>query len=132
MTNLEFFTALSALWIGLAWVPYILDRLAVRGLMGALGNYDPQAIPQSDWAQRAMRAHTVAVESFVAFAPLAVLAMIRLPEDGYPGLLAMTYFLGIFAHYIIYCLGIPVLRTLAFAVAAFSTLGLGLRVLGVY
>ncbi len=131
MSSLEFYTALSALWIGLAWVPYILDRLAVRGLMGALGNYDPQAIPQSDWAQRAMRAHTVAVESFVAFAPLAVLAMIRQPDDTYPGILAMTYFIGIFAHYIIYCLGIPVLRTLAFALAAFSTLGLGLRVLGV-
>ena len=39
---------------------------------------------------------------------------------------------GIVAHYIIYCLGIPVLRTLAFALAALSTVGLGLRVLGVY
>lgn len=131
MTTLEFYTALSALWIGLAWLPYILDRIIVRGLLGAMANYDAAAAPQSAWAVRAMRAHTVAVEAFVAFAPLAVLAMIRIPEDSYPGTSAMTFFIGISAHYIIYCLGIPVLRTLAFALAVFSTAGLGLRVLGV-
>ena len=131
MSSLEQYTALSALWIAIAWLPYILDRIMVRGMMGALANYDPNATPQSDWAQRAMRAHKVSVEAFVAFAPLAVMAMIKMPEDGYPGILAMAFFFGIVAHYIIYALGIPVLRTLAFALAAFSTIGLALRVLGV-
>ncbi|WP_127115695.1 MAPEG family protein [Shimia sediminis] len=131
MSNLEQYTALSALWIALAWLPYILDRILVRGLIGALANYDANATPQSAWAQRAMRAHTVSVEAFVAFAPLAVIAMIKRPDDAYPGTLAMVFFFGIVAHYIIYVLGIPVLRTLAFAMAAFSTLGLALRVLGV-
>lgn len=131
MSSLDIYTALSAIWIAIASLPYILDRILVRGMMGALANYDPDAKPQSAWAQRAMRAHTVGVESFVAFAPLAILAMIKLPEDTYPGTLAMTYFFGILAHYIIYVLGIPVLRTLAFALAMLSTLGLGLRVLGV-
>ena len=131
MSQLQFYTALTALWIGIAWVPYILDRIAVRGFMGALDNYDPHAIPQSDWAQRAQRAHTVAVEAFAAFAPLAVIAMLTRPEDSYPGVLAMTFFIGLVAHYVIYVLGIVVLRTLAFALAAFSTLGLALRVLGV-
>ena len=60
----------------------------------------------------------------------AVLAMIRLPDDGYPGILAMTFFIGIFAHYWIYVAGITVLRTLSFALAALSTAALGLRVLG--
>lgn len=131
MSSLQQFTALSALWIAVAWLPYILDRIMVRGLMGALANYDPNATPQSAWAQRAMRAHTVSVEAFVAFAPLAVMAMILRPEDTYPGTLAMVFFFGIVGHYIIYVLGIPVLRTLAFALAAFSTIGLALRVLGV-
>ena len=131
MTNLEFYTTLTGLWIAIAWLPYILDRIAVRGLMGALANYDPNAVPQSAWAQRAMRAHDVAVQAFVVFAPLAVLASIRLPEDGYPGVLAQTFFAGIVAHYVIYCIGIPVLRTLAFALASLSTVGLALRLLGV-
>lgn len=131
MNSLEQYTALSAVWIGLAWVPYIIDRAMVRGLMGALANYDPAARPQSPWAQRAMRAHRVAVEAFVAFAPLAVLAMIRIPDDPYPGLLAMGFFFGILAHYVIYVFGIPVLRTLAFTLSALSTLALGLRLLDV-
>lgn len=130
MSQLEFYTALSGVWIAIAWLPYILDRIMVRGLLGGMANPSPDAAPQSAWAQRAMRAHTVAVESFVAFAPLAVIASIRMPDDSYPGMLAMTYFLGIFAHYIIYCLGIPVARTLAFALASLSTLALGLHVLG--
>ncbi len=131
MSNLEFYTALSATWIGICCLPYILDRVLVRGLFGALANYSQDAKPQSEWAQRACRAHTVAVETFVAFAPLAIIAMIKLPEDNYPGILAMTYFIGIFAHYWIYLIGIPMLRTLAFVLAMLSTLGLGLRVLGV-
>ncbi|SHJ96519.1 MAPEG family protein [Shimia gijangensis] len=131
MSSLEQYTALSALWIAIAWVPYILDRIKVRGLMDALANYDPNAIPQSAWAQRAMRAHNVAVQAFVAFGPLAAIAMIKMPDDPYPGTLAMGFFFGIVAHYIIYAIGIPVLRTLAFALASFSTIGLALRVLGV-
>ena len=75
-------------------------------------------------------AHVVAIQAFSAFAPLAILAMIRIPEDGYPNILAMTFFIGIFAHYVIYAIGITVLRTLSFSLAALSTLALGLRVLG--
>ena len=131
MGNLEQYTTLSALWIAMAWLPYILDRIMVRGMLGALANYDPNAVPQSAWAQRAMRAHNVSVQAFVAFGPLAVIAMIKLPEDSYPGVLAMGFFFGIVSHYIIYLIGIPVLRTLAFALAAFSTIGLALRILGV-
>ena len=130
MSQLEFYTGLSALWIALAWLPYILDRIMVRGLLGAMANPSPDLLAQSAWAVRAMAAHKVAVEAFVAFGPLAVLAMIRLPDDGYPGILAMTFFIGIFAHYWIYVAGITVLRTLSFALAALSTAALGLRVLG--
>lgn len=130
MTQLETYTTLAALWLAIAWVPYILDRIMVRGLFGALANYDPAAAPQTAWAQRAMRAHKVAVEAFAAFAPLAVMAMIKLPDDSYPGVLAMTWLIAMIAHYIIYCLGITVIRTLAFAVAVAATVALGLRLLG--
>ena len=130
MSQLEFYTGLSAVWIAIAWVPYLLDRIMVRGLVGAMANPSPGLTPQSDWAVRAKAAHVVAIQAFSAFAPLAILAMIRIPEDGYPNILAMTFFIGIFAHYVIYAIGIPVLRTLSFSLAALSTLALGLRVLG--
>ena len=130
MSQLEFYTGLSAIWIAIAWVPYLLDRIMVRGLVGAMANPSPNLAPQSDWAVRAKAAHVVAIQAFSAFAPLAILAMIRIPEDGYPNILAMTFFIGIFAHYVIYAIGITVLRTLSFSLAALSTLALGLRVLG--
>ena len=130
MSQLEFYTGLSAVWIAIAWVLYLLDRIMVRGLVGAMANPSPDLTPQSDWAVRAKAAHVVAIQAFSAFAPLAILAMIRIPEDGYPNILAMTFFIGIFAHYVIYAIGIPVLRTLSFSLAALSTLALGLRVLG--
>ena len=130
MSQLEFYTGLSAVWIAIAWVPYLLDRIMVRGLVGAMANPSPDLAPQSDWAVRAKAAHVVAIQAFSAFAPLAILAMIRIPEDGYPNILAMTFFIGIFAHYVIYAIGITVLRTVSFSLAALSTLALGLRVLG--
>ena len=130
MSQLEFYTGLSAVWIAIAWVPYLLDRIMVRGLVGAMANPSQDLAPQSDWAVRAKAAHVVAIQAFSAFAPLAILAMIRIPEDGYHNILAMTFFIGIFAHYVIYAIGITVLRTLSFSLAALSTLALGLRVLG--
>lgn len=130
MTTLETFTALSALWLAIASVPYILDRILVRGVPGALANYSADAVPQSPWAQRAMRAHTVGIEAFAAFAPLAIIAMLRLPDDPLPGTLAMVFFFAILAHYVIYCLGIVLLRTIAFLGAFGSSAILGLRLLG--
>ena len=130
MSQLEFYTGLSTVWIAIAWVPYVLDRIMVRGLAGSMANPSLDLAPQSDWAVRAKAAHVVAIQAFSAFAPLAILAMIRIPEDGYPNILAITFFMGIFAHYVIYAIGITVLRTLSFSLAALSTLALGLRVLG--
>lgn len=130
MTQIEFYFGLSGLWMAIAWVPYILERFTSRGIMGTLANPSPDAPAQAAWAQRAKAAHKVGVETFVAFGPLALYASLRLPEDGYPGFLSMTYFWGILAHYVIYCFGIPVLRTVAFLVASLSTVALGLRVLG--
>ena len=130
MSALLTYTILTALWTAIAWLPYILDRILVRGLMGAMANYDPAARPQSAWAQRAQRAHNVLIQAFAAFAPLAIMAHLLIPEDPLPGTLAALFFWGILAHYVIYCAGIPVARTLAFAVAALSSAVLALRLLG--
>ena len=130
MSGLVFWSVLSALLVAVMWVPYIVDRILVRGLMGAMANPSPDEKPQSPWAQRQKRAHTVGVETMAAFGPIAVFAHLTIPEDGLAGTLAMTYFLGLLAHYVVYTLGVPVVRTGAFAVAATSTLLLGLRVLG--
>ena len=54
-TELLYLTLVAA-FTGLLWVPYILDRLAVRGLTDAVG-YPENPKTQSPWAQRLMKAH---------------------------------------------------------------------------
>ena len=57
---------------GIMWTPYILDRIAVRGLAGAMANPAPTDKAQSIWAQRLMHAHRNAVENLVLFATLVL------------------------------------------------------------
>ena len=57
----------------LIWVPYILDRIMVRGVMGAMANPPRNDKPHSQWAVRMMFAHANAVENLVIFAPLVLI-----------------------------------------------------------
>lgn len=131
MTDLVFWTALSGLLLSLAWVLYIVDRMMTWGVMGAIVGDDGARPAQSPWAQRHKRAHTVAVELFVAWGPLAALAAVTRPDDALPGALAMWFFFGLLVHNVSYLFGIPGVRTISFVVAALSSAALALRLLGV-
>jgi len=72
MSTELFWLVLTVAMTGLFWVPYILDRIMVRGLMAAMANPSPKDTPQSAWAQRLMAAHINAVENLVVFAPLVL------------------------------------------------------------
>jgi uncharacterized MAPEG superfamily protein len=100
---------------GVLWVPYILDRLMVRGLMGAMANPSPNDKPHSSWAQRMMAAHLNAVENLAVFAPLVLIAHVLNIHTGTTAFACALYFWCRLAHAIVYTAGIPVLRTLAFA-----------------
>jgi uncharacterized MAPEG superfamily protein len=97
-------------------VPYILDRMMVRGVMGTLANPSLTDKPQSPWAQRLMAAHVNAVENLVIFAPLVLAAQdlnvnLATPTTTFA---CQLYFWSRLVHAIVYTLGLPVLRTLAF------------------
>jgi hypothetical protein len=57
MSNELFWLVLTITMTGLLWLPYILDRIMVRGLMGAMANPSPTDKAQSPWARRLMAAH---------------------------------------------------------------------------
>ena len=98
----------------LFWVPYVLNRIAVRGLGGTLANPSSSATPLAPWAERARAAHANAAENLVMFAP-AVLAVHALNlGNATTDLGCALYFYARLAHYIVYAAGIPVARTLAF------------------
>ena len=107
---------LTVILTGLLWVPYVLNRCQVRGLTGAMANPSRNDKPQSPWAQRLYFAHTNAVENLVVFAPL-VLILAELDYSTKATVYATAvYFWARVAHLIVYTLGLPVFRTLAFCV----------------
>lgn len=96
------------------WVPYVLNRMAIRGLQGTMANPSPQDPPLAPWAERARRAHVNALESLVLFAP-AVLAVHALDlGDSLTAVACELYFFSRLTHYIVYAAGIPVVRTFAY------------------
>jgi uncharacterized MAPEG superfamily protein len=111
-----FWLTLTVAMTGLMWIPYILDRIAVRGLMEAMDNPKPGATPQSAWAMRMYFAHTNAVENLVIFASLVLIANALDISTRTTAIACAVYFWARLAHFAIYALGIPMLRTLTFAV----------------
>jgi uncharacterized MAPEG superfamily protein len=121
---------LTVLLTGVLWIPYVIDRIMVRGLMGAMANPSRDDKPQSPWAQRLYFAHTNAVDNLVVFAPL-VLILDNMGHSTQSTIIACAvYFWARLAHAIIYALGIPVLRTLAFTVGVLVQAALVLAVFG--
>ena len=113
------YLALVVAFTGLLWVPYILDRLAVRGLNDAVG-YPENPKPQSPWAQRLLKAHANAVENLVIFAPLVLLAHATGLTGSSIGTAAIVYFWARVVHAAAYTFAVPWVRTLAFAVGFFA------------
>lgn len=115
MSKELFWLALTVALTGLIWVPYILDRMTVRGMTGTLANPSSGDAPQTAWAQRMMAAHTNAVENLVVFAPLVLILQDLRISTGATVFACALYFWSRLAHVAVYTLGIPVARTLAFA-----------------
>ena len=109
------YLALVTAFTGLLWVPYILDRVMVRGLMEAV-SYPENPKPQSPWAQRLMKAHLNAVENLVVFAPLVLLAQATGVSSAAIATAAVVYFWARVVHAVGYTFAVPWVRTLAFTV----------------
>lgn len=113
------YLALVTAFTGLLWVPYILDRIAVRGITDAVG-YPEHPKPQSPWAQRLMKAHANAVENLVVFAALVLLADAAGISGGAVATAAVVYFWARVVHALAFTFAVPWVRTLSFAVAFFA------------
>ncbi len=116
---------------GVLWIPYILDRIAVRGLRGAMANPSRDDKPQTAWAQRLHAAHINAVENLVIFATLVLILDAEGHSTAITVIACALYFWARLAHAVIYTLGIPVLRTLSFAAGFAAQVMLALAVFGI-
>ena len=108
-------TALTAV----LWIPYILNRLAVRGVVDAVG-YPENPKPQAAWATRLQKAHGNAVENLVVFATLVLVAHVVGLSNESTVLAAQMYFWARVVHAVAYALAWPWVRTLAFTAGFIS------------
>ena len=114
---------------GLLWVPYILDRIATRGLLDAVG-YPDNPKPQSPWAQRLLKAHLNAVENLVVFAALVLAAVAAGVSNSVIAGACVVYFWARVVHALAYTFAVPWVRTLAFAVGFFAQAAIAWQLLG--
>ena len=128
LTHELFWLTLTVILTGLLWIPYILNRSQVRGLGGAMANPTPGAKPHAPWATRLMFAHDNAVENLVVFAPLILILNEIDYSTKWTVYASAVYFWSRLAHVIVYTLGLPVFRTLAFTVGFLAQAVLALAI----
>src|SRR6478752_1340793 len=116
MTKELLWLTLTIVLTGLMWVPYIIDRAMMRGLMGTMANPSRNDKAQSAWPQRLYFAHTNAVENLIIFAPLVLILDAQGHSTHGTVSACALYLWSRRVHVVVYQLGGPVLRTLAFNV----------------
>ena len=113
---------MSLIWVttltAVMWMPYILNLIAVRGLIDAVG-YPEDPKPLSPWAEKMKAAHSNAVENLVVFAALVLIANVANVSNETTVLACQIYFWARLVHLLSYTFAIPWVRTLAF-VAGFG------------
>ena len=94
----------------------VIGTIYCLGIPKAAGNRE--RVPElPGWAGRARRAHFNMIENMVLFAPLIIIADIAGRDNGMTELGAELFFWARLAYAVIYLIGIPWLRTLAWAVS---------------
>ena len=58
------------------WVPYVLARMTMQGVLRAIGTSGPGYPTDPPWPDRARRAHVNAIENLAVFAPLVLVGAI--------------------------------------------------------
>lgn len=107
---------LTLLLTALMWVPYILRLLGEMGMVQGVMDGEHATPVEAPWAQRAKRAHANAIENLAIFAPLILAVEIVHAGSEWTALAAQVYFWARLVHYGVYTMGLPIVRTLAFAV----------------
>lgn len=123
--------AYTALLTAVLWLPYIVGSIMTKGMVTP-AQYKDIALRWKDqpaWLVRANRMHLNAVEAFAPFAALVLIAQATGQTSAQTALWAMVFFWARLAHAVVFLLGLPYLRTLAFAVGFVATIALFLEVM---
>ena len=130
MTRELFWLTLTVILTGVLWVPYIINRTQVRGLTGTMANPSRNDKPHAEWATRLMFA--IQMKNLIIFAPLVLILNAIDYSTKWTVLACAVYFWSRVAHLIVYTLGLPVFRTLAFTVGFLAQAVLALAIFKVF
>ena len=89
----------------LFWIPYVLNRMIVRGIGGTLANPSPDDKPLAPWATRARAAHANATENLVLFAPVALAVHVMGTGDQTTDFACALFFYSRLTHFVVYTAG---------------------------
>lgn len=137
MTADLYWLTLTALMTACMAFPYVVERILRVGMMPALGyskesgtgGFDQPAEKPAVWARRAFAAHRNAIEGLAIFAALVLAAHAANVNPAEVAMWAKIYFFARLVHYAVYTAGIPVVRTLSFAVALTALFMIGYAIL---
>lgn len=104
--------AYSAIFCVLLAFPYTLGMIAADGLAKAAGNREGMG-EAPGWRGRARRAHLNMVENLIPFAALVLVVHLAQKASPMTAHGAELFFYARVAHAVVYILGVPYLRTLA-------------------
>jgi len=102
MTEELYWLILTVTMTALFWIPYIINRIAVRGLMNAMANPSPEDKEQADWAIRSQAAHANAIKNIVIFAPLVITTHILEVGIAMTANACMAYFIARLGYHALY------------------------------
>lgn len=100
---------------GALFLPYVLNRLVVRGIIDTVG-FPENPKPQSAWSQRLQKAHTNAIENLVIFASLVLIANAAGISNPAIATASIVYFWARVLHVVTYTFGIAWVRTVGFLI----------------
>ena len=108
----------------LLWAPFIVARSLAVEFPNPRVYRDPTPPEMPAYIKRMDRAHLNAIETLVPFAALVLIVQTAGLNNDQTALYAAVFFWARVAHAVVYWLGIPFARTLAFGVGVAATLGL--------
>ena len=124
MTTDLTYLAYTAMLTGALWIPYVISQVVTNGFLTPSNYVDPTPRPVPLWGKRADRTLMNAVEVFGPFAALVVIAQVAGKANASTAFWSMFFFWARVSHAVLYLLGIPYLRTLAFTLGFIAVVGL--------
>jgi uncharacterized MAPEG superfamily protein len=122
-TDLKYL-ALTAMLTAVLWIPYVVAQVMTNGFLTPPNYVDPTPRPLPLWGKRADRTYINAVEVFAPFAALVVVAHLSGKADAMTAFWAMSFFWLRLLHAVVYLLGVPYIRTIAFVLGFVAIVGI--------